>query len=249
MLDLTVFSSRDIRCKDPFGAVPTGREVSFTLRPHHWEGFTACTLLTHREFAGADGETPLSPAGSQGDRAVFSGVFSAPAEPELVWYAFRFTRSDGSRVCLGKNGWCQEGDAHRWQLTVYEPAATPDWFGRGVTYQIFPDRFCRSRIPDGAGMVGERTVHQGWEEQMDYLPDQNGEIRNRDFFGGDLQGVLSRLDYLESLGVATLYFCPIFEADSNHRYNTADYSKIDPMLGTEQDFVQLCRRPTSGACG
>ncbi len=90
-------------------------------------------------------------------------------------------------------------------------------------------------------MVGDRLVHQNWNELMEYLPDERGEIRNRDFFGGDLQGVLSKLDYLESLGVSTLYFCPIFEADSNHRYNTADYSKIDPMLGTEEDFVQLCR--------
>ena len=75
---------------------------------------------------------------------------------------------------------------------------------------------------------------------MDYLP-ENGEIRNRDFFGGNLAGVLEKLDYLQSLGVRTLYFCPIFESDSNRRYNTADYSRIDPMLGTEEDFQALCR--------
>ena len=242
MLDRTIYFSRDTRYKDPFGAVPLGRAVRFTLRPHHWEGFTACTLLTYGEFADCHQETPLSPAGSEGDRALFSGVFSAPEAVELVWYAFRFRRPDGSCICLGKNGYCNEQDLQRWQLTVYDGStATPDWFGRGVTYQIFPDRFCRSRIPDPTGMVGDRLVHQNWEEGMEYLPDEHGEIRNRDFFGGDLQGVISKLDYLEDLGVTTLYFCPIFEADSNHRYNTADYSKIDPMLGTEEDFRTLCR--------
>lgn len=77
---------------------------------------------------------------------------------------------------------------------------------------------------------------------MEYLPDEKGEIRNRDFFGGSLAGVEEKLDYLKSLGVGTIYFCPIFESDSNHRYNTGDYEKIDPMLGSEEDFRRLCRK-------
>ena len=123
---------------------------------------------------------------------------------------------------------------------MYENTVTPDWFGRGVSYQIFPDRFCRSRIPDPAGMVGDRTVHENWADTPDYLPDETGEVRCRDFFGGDLPGIISKLDYLQDLGVTTLYLTPIFESASNHRYNTADYRAIDPMLGTEEDFRTLC---------
>ena len=241
MLDRSVYFSRDTSCKSPFGAVPLGTSVTFTLRPHTWEGFTACTLVTYGEFAACRQETELPAAGYSGDRALFQGQFTAPAAPELVWYTFRFRRQDGSSTYLGKNGYCAQEDAQAWQLTVYDASrSTPSWFGEGVTYQIFPDRFHRLSIPDPAGMVGDRLVHQGWEEQMEYLPDEHGEIRNRDFFGGSLAGVTEKLDYLQSLGVRTLYFCPIFESESNHRYNTADYSKIDPMLGTEADFRRLC---------
>ena len=109
-----------------------------------------------------------------------------------------------------------------------------------MTYQIFPDRFCRSRIPDPTGLVGGRTVHQDWEDEPVYRPDERGEIRNRDFFGGDFQGVISKLDHLKDLGVETLYFNPIFEAAENHRYGTADYDRIDPMLGCNEDFSRLC---------
>lgn len=73
-------------------------------------------------------------------------------------------------------------------------------------------------------------------------PDPDGEIRNRDFFGGSLAGITSKLDDLARLGVTTVYLCPIFESASNHRYNTADYTHIDPMLGTKKDFDILCRQ-------
>lgn len=108
-----------------------------------------------------------------------------------------------------------------------------------MSYQIFPDRFCRSRLPQPEGLVGERTVHESWEDTPDYLPDEKGEIRNCDFFGGDFRGIMEKLDYLQSLSVTTLYLNPIFEAASNHRYNTADYRAVDPMLGTEEDFREL----------
>ncbi len=230
---LPVFDPQDASCKSPFGAAQCGAEVTFTLRD---ETYYACELLVHREFAGVDEAIPLPP--SEGG---FSGVYTAPAEPELCWYAFRFTRGDGSTVCLGKNGWCGQDALARWQLTVYEDTPTPAWFGEGVTYQIFPDRFRRTSVPDVAGMVGRRWVHDDWDDQPVFLPDENGQITNRDFFGGSLAGITEKLDYLKSLSVSTIYLNPIFEADSNHRYNTADYLAIDPMLGTEEDFRTLCR--------
>ena len=230
---LPVFDPQDASCKSPFGAAQCGAEVTFTLRD---ETYYACELLVHREFAGADEAIPLPPA-----EGGFSGVYTAPAEPELCWYAFRFTRGDGSTVCLGKNGWCGQDALARWQLTVYEDTPTPAWFGEGVTYQIFPDRFRRTSVPDVAGMVGRRWVHDDWDDQPVFLPDENGQITNRDFFGGSLAGITEKLDYLKSLSVSTIYLNPIFEADSNHRYNTADYLAIDPMLGTEEDFRTLCR--------
>ena len=236
MSDRFVFDPRDSRYKSPFGAVACGTPVTFTLRPLAGESFTACRAVLRREFAGAEEVFDLPDAGGRGD--LFSGVVHAPAEPDLVWYTFRFTRADGSTVPFGRGGY---GDEQPWQLTVYDGAfPTPGWFGEGITYQIFPDRFCRLSVPDPAGMVGDRVVHENWGDQPVWQPDENGQITNRDFFGGSLRGILSRLDYLKSLSVTTLYLCPIFEADSNHRYNTADYTAIDPMLGTEEDFRALC---------
>ncbi len=222
----TYFDSRDPACKSPFGAVPCGTEVSFAVFCTDEENIAGGALHVTEEFAGREQTVPLTLSGG-----AWRCVYAAPAHPELAWYSFSLRRRSGETVTLAQR-----------QLTVYEErGAAPDWFGRGVSYQIFPDRFCRSRLPDAAGLVGDRTVHENWQDTPEYRPDERGEIRNRDFFGGDLAGIISKLDYLKSLGVTTLYLNPIFEAASNHRYNTADYMAIDPMLGTEEDFRALCR--------
>ncbi len=234
-----VFDPRCTLCKYPYGAVPCGAPVTLHVRPEGWEGFVRCTLLLRQEFSGQDREWELPAEGWDGERQRFSLTFPAPETPELCWYAFRFTRADGSVRYLDASGWCSEPQ-HRWQMTVYDAASpTPGWFGEGLTYQIFPDRFRRSHLPDMAKMPWGRRLHENWDDIPDYLPDESGEYC-RDFFGGDLAGIREKLPYLRELGVETLYLCPIFEASSNHRYNTGDYRRIDPMLGTEEDFRALC---------
>ena len=259
-MERPIFDSRDLACKAPFGAVTCGRLITFRLYPPAEENIAAAWLVLYREFANMREEFPFSPAAPEnaaggapsptadiqpdsGGGPGFSLRYRSPAEPELIWYCFRLVRGDGSQVWLGKNGLCGEGQAACWQQTVYDnQLSTPEWFGKGVTYQIFPDRFRRTFVPDPSGMLGDRVVHQDWGELMDYLPDEHGEIRNRDFFGGSLMGIEEKLPYLKELGVSTLYLCPIFESDSNHRYNTGDYDKIDPMLGTQEDFTRLCTK-------
>ncbi len=234
-----VFDPRCTLCKYPFGAVPLGAPVTLHVRPEGREGFVRCALLLRAEFAGEEREWELQAEGWDGERQRFSLTFPAPETPELCWYAFRLTRADGSVRYLDASGWADQPQ-HRWQMTVYDAASpTPGWFGEGLTYQIFPDRFCRSRLPDMAEMPAGRRLHGNWEDIPDYLPDGDGEYC-RDFFGGDLAGIRGKLPYLRELGVETLYLCPIFEASSNHRYNTGDYRRIDPMLGTEEDFRALC---------
>ena len=103
-------------------------------------------------------------------------------------------------------------------------------------YQIFPDRFAKEgNMPDIKG----RIPREDWGGEPSFLPNEQGKVLNNDFFGGNFQGVRSKLPYLKSLGVTTIYFNPIFEAASNHRYDTADYLKIDPYLGEKEDFEQL----------
>ena len=241
MLDPFVFDSRSESCKKPYGAVPCGTAVSYTVRPLCREGWSRCVLVTQREFSGQTAELELPCTGQDGDRNRFSGIFPAPAEPELVWYWFRLFREDGSSILLDRSGYHGGENVQSWQLTVYEESFTPAWFGCGVVYQIFPDRFCRLELPDPAGMVGSRTIHENWSNLPDWRPDAQGEVRNCDFFGGSLQGILSKLDDLADFGVTVLYLNPVFESASNHRYNTADYRAIDPMLGTEDDFHHLCQ--------
>ena len=102
---------------------------------------------------------------------------------------------------------------------------TPDWVKHAVFYQIFPDRFCRSpRLQHPPG-----TRFQPWGTP----PTKRG------FQGGDLLGIVDRLDYLAELGVTALYLNPIFSSASNHRYHTFDYMQVDPLLGGEAAFREL----------
>ena len=234
------FDPRDLRCKSPFGAVPCGAAVTFCFRPERGAAITRCELLAHGEFADRWTTLELAPVFEDGGM-VYRGVFTAPDDIELVWYHFRLSWADGGTSCCGKAGLCAWDAVEPWQLTVYDDThKTPEWFGRGLTYQIFPDRFCRAKKRDVAGLVGARTLHERWDELPEYRPNAQGEITCSDFFGGDLQGITEKLDYLASLGVTTLYLCPIFEASTNHRYDTACYERIDPLLGDEEDFRTLC---------
>ena len=205
---LPTYDSRDSRYKSPYGAVSSGTQVQLTLRPPRAECFSHASVNVR--FESRFNEILILKMPWQGHdlgQDLFSVELDTTGYVGLVWYSFRLEKLNGSGQELGP-----------YQLTVYDGAReAPSWFGEGVTYQIFPDRFRRSKVPDPEGLVGGRTVHQSWEEFPEYRPDDQGEVRNRDFFGGDFQGVLEKLDYLKSLGVETLYFNPIFEAAENHR--------------------------------
>ncbi len=142
---------------------------------------------------------------------------------------------------IGRDGGfvCEAHEVKSTQLTVYSrDFKTPERFRGGMIYQIFPDRFARSgrveKIPEG------RVFNPDWEHGVPQFAEKpGGEVANNEFFGGDLWGIADRLDYIKSLGVDTLYLCPIFRAASNHRYDTGDYAEIDPLLGGEAAFEHL----------
>ena len=232
MIDAQTYDSKDLSFKTPYGAVPGGTEVTFTLRPLRSEGYSRGILTARLEsWDNKRIEVPMVWTGLDGERDMFTGSINTDGYMGLIWYSFRLERLDG------KSG----RESQEYQLTVYdENDKVPLWFGDGMAYQIFPDRFCRLTVPNPDGMVGGRWVHQGWEEEPEYRPDHKGEIRNRDFFGGSLAGIRTKLSYLRDLGVETIYLCPIFEGPENHRYGVGDYEKVDPMLGTREEFSALC---------
>ncbi|MGI6498702.1 MAG: glycoside hydrolase family 13 protein [Oscillospiraceae bacterium] len=236
---IPVFDSRDSRCKSPFGALPSGQCAFLSVYPPRAEGLSKVTCVALLEQTGETREIPLAWTSLSGSQDVFSGTLSvAPDYVGLVWYHFRMERLGGDPFYYGPNGY--EAHPASFQLTVYAPQdqRAPRWFGSGVTYQIFPDRFYKTgALPSP---LPGRKLHESWSDAPDFLPDAEGKIRNCDFFGGTLRGIAEKLPYLQSLGVDTLYLCPIFKAAENHRYGVGDYETIDPFLGTEADFRTLC---------
>lgn len=239
-----MFHSRSLACKKPYGAAPAGEPVEFTVYPRREHSVSRLTLWVEEDGQQA-AAYPMRWFGLVGARDRYCASFTPP-HSGLYWYWFTFDTADGPRFCARGYGGRSEvldsmGD--RYQLTVYDPSYQPPrWFGEGITYNIFPDRFCRDKAPEqpeGEGVI-PRVLHQNWDDIPVYLPDEHGEILNNDFFGGTLRGVYAKLDYLESLHVTTIYFNPIFQAYSNHRYDTGDYKRIDPLLGCEEDFRALC---------
>jgi glycosidase/fibronectin type 3 domain-containing protein len=153
-------------------------------------------------------------------------------------------------------------------LMLYDPSFTaPSWAKSASIYQIFPDRFRDGRADNNAKIGDIRyddpviklpwgTLPEGYCRnysdgntncpwRFDTTPPADSptkeQPRGRDYFGGDLKGVDQYLDYLKSLGVNTLYFNPIFDAGSNHSYDTQDYTKIDPYFGTQKDWENLAK--------
>ena len=106
---------------------------------------------------------------------------------------------------------------------------TPDWVKHAVFYQIFPDRFARSQ--QRHSFITEAVPFEKWDDP----PTLQG------YKGGDLWGIAEKLDYLQDLGVTALYFTPIFQSASNHRYHTHDYYRIDPVLGDNDAFFDLLK--------
>ena len=234
------FHSRDPQYRNPVGAVAAGTDVHFKITLERWRRCTAVRLLLQKDGGGSQC-LGLFWCGMNGNDREWWECDFTPPEPGLWFYRFEADTCEGT-VGAGRapGGEARFGCGDAWQLTVYAADFhTPDWLAGGVMYQIFPDRFCTSGV-EKPGVPADRVRHSAWEEQPEWRPDADGEITNKDFFGGDLRGIAEKLPYLQSLGVRCLYLNPVFEAHSNHRYDTADYTRIDPMLGTEADFRAFC---------
>ena len=166
--------------------------------------------------------------------ATTAGLYFYHFELETPWGNLLVKNTGNGNGELGING-------GEFQQTVYDKAfKTPDFLKGGIIYQIFPDRFYNS----GAEKTGvpEKRVMRSWGDEPLWDESQMNGIWNNDYFGGDLKGIEEKLDYIKELGVSCIYLNPIFEANSNHRYDTADYGKIDPLLGNENDLRSLCEK-------
>jgi cyclomaltodextrinase / maltogenic alpha-amylase / neopullulanase len=138
----------------------------------------------------------------------------------------------------------------RFRQTVYAADfKVPDWAADVVYYYIFPERFRNGNKTNdplpGRDKYKNHSVelHKSWNEKP-FRPgsgDGGDAVYNNDFFGGDLAGIIDKLDYIKELGANTIYMTPVFKAPSNHKYDTADFKQIDPAFGTNADFERLTR--------
>lgn len=237
------YNSRLEYHKSIFGAVKTGQTVTFRIiLPRDFCCHAAKLVIKKAE------DTQYSYINMQWD--CMEGVgeewwkidFTAE-DAALYKYHFEYDTSWGtSRIYHVGNGLAAiKGEGDDWQLTVYDKNFhTPEWLKGGIIYQIFPDRFAFSGTKK-QNVPSDRVLRTDRDGDPYWIPTAEGKVLNNDYFGGDLKGIEQKLGYLKSLGVTCIYLNPIFEAQSNHRYDTADYEKIDPMLGTERDFKSLCQ--------
>ena len=246
-----IHNSRKSMFRKPFGAVTVGTTVRLALKVE--DADPERTQVTLRTWIDGVGEG-LHPMAHAGD-----GLFTVELpcdEANLVWYSFIATCGDQTAYLgapwgrVGGEGAQYTGaEPPSFQITVYKPRATrPAWYERGMVYQIFPDRYrrdakWRERTEEAVSHrhkgISWRVVDD-WDEPPAYERNPDGSIRTWDFYGGSLKGIQEDLPRLHDLGVTAIYLNPIFEAASNHRYDTSDYMKIDPVLGDEQDFTNLC---------
>ncbi|WP_245920677.1 alpha amylase N-terminal ig-like domain-containing protein [Melghirimyces profundicolus] len=245
--------------RTPFGAVPTGDTVKLRLQAKKGD-LSGARLMLKNYTSGKTSLLDMTPAGwmeKDGKQIEFWEVSVKAKEKGVYGYKFivrdgEATKEYGEDNREGHTGTPLDGNASYFQLTVHdEKYKTPDWMKEAVVYQIFPDRFFNgSKKNDNAkqnARGSEPIEHRGWEQ----LPDNprlveseeyDGDgIWSNDFYGGDIQGIEKKLDYIQSLGVNTLYLNPIAHAASNHKYDATDYQEIDPMFGTPEEFREFTR--------
>ncbi len=232
-MERIIYNSKSEEYKCPFGALKTYEECIFSIDINKSEPPETVTLCVREDEASECSSYNMEFTEERGEFFRYSCKVSFE-KAGLYFYRFEFTCPAGTRFCGERDGnafvedWLSE-----WQLTVYDKNfKTPDWAKNKVMYQIFPDRFCRSKDYEFMPAVNERKIVDDWNS--------NPECYGNDFFMGNIRGIIEKLSYIKEMGVDIIYLNPIFESPENHRYSTGDYMKIDPFLGTNEDFRELC---------
>ena len=235
-----LFDSKQTIHKDPFGTLTPGQNC--TLNVHVPSSVGAVKVECIIRLDGTDNEIihPMTLSAEKGAYQIFTGSFCLDA-CGLYFYYFRIHKPD-SCFRLFKQGDDTNMEAGaQWQVScVPADFTTPDWAKGATIYQVFPDRFYKEGECDLTGKLEPYTVHENWNEEVVWKPDENGEVLNNDFYGGNFKGITKKMGYIASMGATVLYLNPISKSFSSHRYDTGDYKTPDPMLGTEEDFTAMC---------
>ena len=256
-LEALFYDSWSTCYKEPFGAVEAGREVKFRMKSQrdYQKNIKGIELILRGEFSGRELRKHLEL--NEEDESYFVKIKLENIE-ELYFYYFEIKEEvNGHEIIrvygvdknLGLHGGAgklafSKSEISEYQLTVYKKGMkSPAWFKNGVLYHIFVDRFKNGNAQGKINNPKPNSfIYANWEDDPLYVKDQKGDILKWDFYGGNLKGIIEKLDYLKDLGVSIIYLSPIFEAQSNHKYDTGDYLKVDPMFGDEKILKQLINK-------
>lgn len=243
MIMRILYNSRSTQFKRPFGALHLNSSCEIEVHIPSDCNTVRSVLMIENEDGSQYKSVPMEQKEQCNEYDIYKCSFSIE-KSGLYFYFFRIT-TPISEFSLFKHPY---GDTNmeygqKWQITCCQkPYKIADSFKGKVMYQIFPDRFNQVGECNLEDKITPYMIHQSRSVVPRYTADPDTNLWNNDFFGGNLKGIEEKLPYLKSFNVEIIYLNPIFMAFSNHRYDTADYKRIDPMLGTEQDFVSLCEK-------
>ncbi|MGM7702728.1 alpha-amylase family glycosyl hydrolase [Pseudalkalibacillus sp. Hm43] len=244
--------------RKPFGAIKTGEKVKLRLEAAKGD-LTGANVQLKNYTSGNSELIKMDLVGwtdvdGKGAREYWEATIT-PSEKGV--YGYKFIAKDGQTVkeygedtAQGHTGRVGDNVLDLFQMTVYEPEyKTPDWMKEAVVYQIFPDRFYNGNKKNDDAKEYARGMEPIEDQDWSELPDnprlsnnsnyEGDGIWSNDFFGGDIKGIHEKLDYIQSLGVNTIYLNPVAHAASNHKYDATDFKSVDPMFGSPKEFKQF----------
>ncbi len=226
----------------PLSSFRCSDTVRFAVRSHNSSKPDTVVLRIHRDF---DNDMKLYKMTSDTNGCAFSVTvpmheLCQDENGGLFYYCYDVYYPDGCVTYGGESPEILQADAekNKRQLLVYrDDFHTPDWLKGGIIYHIFVDRYRSGRkISPKPGTI----LHTDWEHEItQFAPYPGAEVANNEFFGGDLYGAAEKIDEIAALGVSCIYLSPVFDAASNHKYDTGDYEHVDEMFGGDDALAYL----------
>jgi len=236
--------SQNITYRNPFGALKCNTKVSLSI--DIITGINNIKVELLFQMGNDIAITVMNLISNEDNKKVFQIDKEIPQNEGLIWYYF-VINIDGEKLFYANNyeryggeGVLVKTNPTPYQITIYKQVKIPDWYKLSTMYQIFVDRFNKSKEYDSLNKLKNGSLyHSKWSNIPFYIKSENGDVVKWDFFGGNIKGIIEKLPYLKSLGIGILYLNPIFDAESNHKYDTGNYKKIDEAYGTEEILKQL----------